>query len=54
MERLIFYVSLQLSSEMITSVLITAIEFEECLVCCNADQLVYPLGDFLYDDAYGF
>lgn len=47
MERLISYVSLQLSSEMITSVLITAIEFEECLVCCNADQLGVSTGRFL-------
>lgn len=39
MERLIFSVPLQLSSEMIASVLITAIEFEEYLVCCNADEL---------------
>lgn len=47
MERLIFYVSLQLSSEMITSVLITAIEFEGYIVCCNADQLGVSNGRFL-------
>lgn len=47
MGRLIFYVPLQLSSEMITSVLITAIEFEEYLACCNADQLGVSNGRFL-------
>lgn len=45
--RLIFYVPLQLSSEMITSVLITAIEFEEYLACCNVDQLGVSNGRFL-------
>lgn len=45
---------LQLSSEMITSILITAIEFEEYLYVAIQIRKVYPIGNLVFEDVYIF